>query len=105
MKPKPFRIPRAVIPNAITALGVFLGYLSILYTFDNQFVSAAWLIVMAGLLDLLDGRVARAVGGTSKFGGQFDSLADAINYGVSPSLLFYQTYLSGSGALGAIFSF
>jgi CDP-diacylglycerol---serine O-phosphatidyltransferase len=105
MRQRQIHIPRVMIPNAVTALGVFFGYLSILYTFDGQFVVAAWLIVSAGLLDLMDGRVARAVGGTSKFGGYFDSLADAINYGVAPSLLFYQAYLSDWGALGATFSF
>jgi len=105
MRQRQIHIPRVMIPNAVTALGVFFGYLSILYTFDDQYVVAAWLIVIAGLLDLMDGRVARAVGGTSKFGGYFDSLADAINYGVAPSLLFYRAYLSDWGALGATFSF
>jgi CDP-diacylglycerol---serine O-phosphatidyltransferase len=98
-------IPRLVIPNAVTALGVFLGYLAIIYTFEGQYIAAAWLIVIAGVLDLMDGRLARAVGGTSKFGGYFDSLADAINYGVAPSLLFYRAYLVDWGILGAALSF
>ncbi|MEO8609840.1 MAG: CDP-diacylglycerol--serine O-phosphatidyltransferase [Chloroflexota bacterium] len=105
MRQHQIHVPRAVIPNAVTALGVFLGYLAILYTFEGNFVAAAWLIVIAGILDLMDGRLARAVGGTSKFGGYFDSLADAINYGVAPSILFYRAFLVDWGVIGAAFSF
>ena len=105
MRQHQIHLSRAVIPNAVTALGVFLGYLAILYTFEGNFVAAAWLIVIAGILDLMDGRLARAVGGTSKFGGYFDSLADAINYGVAPSILFYRAFLLDWGIVGAAFSF
>lgn len=105
MRQHQIHVPRAVIPNAVTALGVFFGYLAILYTFEGNYLAAAWLIVIAGILDLMDGRLARAVGGTSKFGGYFDSLADAINYGVAPSILFYRMYLVDWGILGASFSF
>jgi CDP-diacylglycerol---serine O-phosphatidyltransferase len=99
------RVNRSIIPNTVTALGVFLGYISILYTFEGNFLGAAWLIVIAGILDLMDGRLARKFGGASKFGGYFDSLADAINYGVAPSILFYRLYLDGWGFWGAAFSF
>lgn len=99
------RITRAWIPNAVTAFSVFLGYLAIIATFEHNFVTAAWLIVFAGILDLFDGRLARAVGGTSKFGTYFDSLADAINYGVAPSLLFYQLYFVHWSFIGAAFTF
>jgi len=105
MRHPPIHISRAVIPNAVTALSVFFGYLAILYIFEGSYLLAAWLIVLAGILDLMDGRLARMVGGASKFGGYFDSLADAINYGVAPSLLFYRVYLSDWGVLGAVFSF
>ncbi len=102
---RPIRVTRAVIPNSVTAFGVFLGYLSILYTFEGNFIAAAWLIVIAGIIDLMDGRLARMVGGSSKFGGYFDSLADAINYGIAPSLLFYHAYFADWGFAGAAFSF
>jgi CDP-diacylglycerol---serine O-phosphatidyltransferase len=105
MRQNQIHISRAVIPNTVTAFGVFLGYLAIVFTFEGSYILAAWLIVLAGILDLMDGRLARAVGGASKFGGYFDSLADAINYGVAPSVLFYRVYLSDMGLLGAIFSF
>jgi len=105
MRHQHIHITRAWIPNAVTALSVFFGYLSIIATFERNFVTAAWLIGLAGIMDLFDGRLARAVGGTSKFGSYFDSLADAINYGVAPSLLFYQLYFANWAFLGSLLSF
>ncbi|MEZ4669799.1 MAG: CDP-alcohol phosphatidyltransferase family protein [Anaerolineae bacterium] len=78
-------IKRTWIPNSVTALSVFLGYLSIVYTFEGFYVTAAWLVVLAAILDSMDGRLARKLGAGTKFGSYFDSLADAINYGAAPS--------------------
>lgn len=96
---------RTWIPNSVTALSVFLGYLSIMYTFQGYFVTAAWLIVLAGILDSMDGKLARKLGGCSKFGSYFDSLADAINYGVAPALLFQRAYFSDWSILGSLVTF
>lgn len=105
MRSRSVHLTRAWIPNSVTAFSVFLGYLSIIAAFEGEAVTAAWLIVMAGVCDLFDGRLARMVGGTSKFGSYFDSLADAINYGVAPSLLFYELYFHRWGVAGALLSF
>ncbi len=105
MKHHAVHLNRTWIPNGVTALSVFLGYLSIVYTFQGTFILAAWLILMAGILDSMDGRLARAFGGGTKFGSYFDSLADAINYGVAPSLLFYRVYFVDWAFWGNIFSF
>lgn len=105
MKNRAIHLNRTWIPNSVTALSVFLGYLSIVYSFQGAFVLAAWLIVMAGILDAMDGRLARAFGGGSKFGSYFDSLADAINYGLAPSLLFYRVYFADWAFWGNAFSF
>jgi CDP-diacylglycerol--serine O-phosphatidyltransferase len=94
------RIPKVFVPNTITALSIFTGYLSIIYALDNQFVVAAWLILLAGLLDSMDGRVARRMDATSAFGEEFDSMADVVNYGVSPSLLFYKVFFASFGLVG-----
>lgn len=104
---KPHSIPfkRTWIPNSVTAFSAFLGYLSIIYALQGQFVLAAWLIVIAGILDMMDGKLARMCGGESKFGSYFDSLADAINYGVATSLLFYRAYFVDMGLIGGIISF
>lgn len=105
MKYTPLHPNRSWIPNGVTALSVFMGYLSIVYTFQGSFVASAWLIVGAGILDSMDGRLARKLGGGSKFGSYFDSLADAINYGVAPSLLFYRVYFVDWAFWGNVFSF
>jgi CDP-diacylglycerol---serine O-phosphatidyltransferase len=105
MKHHAVHVNRTWIPNSVTALSVFMGYLSIVYTFQGAFVMAAWFILLAGILDLMDGRLARAFGGGTKFGSYFDSLADAINYGVAPSLLFYRVYFVDWAFWGNIFSF
>ena len=94
------RIPKVFVPNSITALSIFTGYLSIIYALDSQYVGAAWLILLAGLLDSMDGRVARRMDATSAFGEEFDSMADVVNYGVSPSLLFYKVYFASFGLVG-----
>ncbi len=105
MKSRRIPMKRTWIPNSVTALSVFLGYLSIMYTFQGYFVTAAWLIVLAGILDSMDGKLARKLGGCSKFGSYFDSLADAINYGVAPALLFQRAYFTDWSILGSIVTF
>ena len=105
MKARRLPMKRTWIPNSVTALSVFLGYLSIMYTFQGYFVTAAWLIVLAGILDSMDGKLARKLGGCSKFGSYFDSLADAINYGVAPALLFQRAYFSDWSILGSLVTF
>ena len=105
MKAHRITMKRTWIPNSVTALSVFFGYLSIMYTFQGYFVTAAWLIVLAGILDSMDGKLARKLGGCSKFGSYFDSLADAINYGVAPALLFQRAYFSNWSILGSVVTF
>ncbi|MBI1279848.1 MAG: CDP-diacylglycerol--serine O-phosphatidyltransferase [Anaerolineaceae bacterium] len=105
MKARRLPMNRTWIPNSVTALSVFFGYLSIMYTFQGYFVTAAWLIVLAGILDSMDGKIARKVNACTKFGSYFDSLADAINYGVAPALLFQQAYFSDWTILGSVVTF
>lgn len=100
-----FKRLRAVIPSAITLSAILAGYLAILSAFHGDYRIAAGLILVACVLDMLDGRVARAIKATSEFGGEFDSLADMVNYGVAPSLLFYFLYFQEWGIPGAVLSF
>lgn len=104
-RPNPIKRIRAAVPSMITIGAIMAGYISILEAFHGQYVSAAGLILIACVLDMLDGRVARAINATSEFGVEFDSLADMVNYGVAPSLLFYFLYFSEWGLLGTILSF
>lgn len=99
------RPSKSLVPNTITIVAVFLGYLSILETFSESYLASAAFIMVAGVLDMLDGRVARMMNASSPFGVQFDSLADVVNYGVAPSLLFYYAYFYAWGTWGIVFSF
>jgi len=101
----PIKKLRAHVPNIITVGAILAGYLSILEAFHGNFISSAVLILIACVLDMLDGRIARAMKITSEFGIEFDSLADMVNFGLAPSLLFYLMYFREWGILGMILSF
>ncbi len=93
---------RYVFPNFFTALSAFLGVISIISSINGQFEKAAWLIFICLILDGLDGRVARLTNATSKFGIEFDSLADIVSFGVAPAILFYQTIGHNFGKFGSM---
>lgn len=78
---------RYTIPNSVTALSLLLGLSSIATSQLGDLEFAAWLIVWCGLLDTLDGVVARLLKATSSFGAEFDSMADLISFGVAPAVL------------------
>lgn len=99
------RISKVFIPNAITSIGILLGYVSIMCTLNGNYVIGAWILLIIALLDSLDGRVARALDATSDFGAQFDSLADVMNFGLALSLLFYTAFFSEWGIPGIVLSF
>ena len=80
---------RYVIPNAVTVGNMFCGFLSIIYASSGRFEKAAFAIIFALLLDGLDGRVARKLNATSKFGVEFDSFSDLISFGIAPAILIY----------------
>src|SRR3954471_16849820 len=85
-KPVPFRV---IAPNLITLLALCLGLTAIRFTHEGRFEPAVLMIIIAALLDGLDGRVARLLKGTSRFGAELDSLADFVNFGVAPALILY----------------
>lgn len=80
---------RAVAPNAITALALCSGLTGIRFAMDGNWERAVTMVLIAGVLDGLDGRVARALRGESRFGAELNSLADAISFGVAPALILY----------------
>ena len=80
---------RAILPNAITLIGVCIGLTSIKFAIDGKFAIAIIAILFAGLMDALDGRIARLIKGTSKMGKELDSLGDVISFGVAPALIMY----------------
>jgi CDP-diacylglycerol--serine O-phosphatidyltransferase len=80
---------RMILPNAITLIGVCIGLTSIKFAIDGKFTIAVIAILFAGLMDALDGRIARLIKGTSKIGKELDSLGDVISFGVAPALIMY----------------
>ena len=80
---------RMILPNAITLIGVCIGLTSIKFAIDGKFAIAIIAILFAGLMDALDGRIARLIKGTSKMGKELDSLGDVISFGVAPALIMY----------------
>jgi CDP-diacylglycerol--serine O-phosphatidyltransferase len=97
------KIPmRAVVPNVITLLALCAGLTGIRLALEGRFELALGAIVFAAMLDAVDGRVARMIKGTSRFGAELDSLADFFNFGVAPGLILYFWGLNALGNLGWI---
>jgi CDP-diacylglycerol--serine O-phosphatidyltransferase len=94
-----------LLPSLITLTNLYLGYLSIMASFQGRFRTAALLIVIAALMDGLDGIVARAAHAGSEFGIQLDSLSDAVSFGVATPVLLYFWGLRLDGRAGIFFSF
>lgn len=94
-----------LLPNLITAAGIFAGFYVIISTIDGNYSRAAWFILLAAIFDGLDGKVARLTGTTSKFGVELDSLADVISFGVAPAVLLYDWALRPYGKLGWLAAF
>ncbi|HVI98593.1 MAG TPA: phosphatidylcholine/phosphatidylserine synthase [Sphingomonas sp.] len=80
---------RAVAPNAVTALALCFGLSGIRFAIGGEWERAVLMVLVAGVLDGLDGRIARMLHGQSKFGAELDSLSDAISFGVSPALILF----------------
>jgi CDP-diacylglycerol--serine O-phosphatidyltransferase len=84
------RIPvRTLAPNLVTLLAMCAGLTAIRMAFENRYVLALAAIVFAAILDGIDGRLARFLKGTSRFGAELDSLSDFVNFGVAPALILY----------------
>jgi len=80
---------RYLVPNAVTLANMFCGFLAIIYASSGRFEKAALAIGLAIMLDGLDGRVARKLQATSRFGVEFDSFSDLVSFGVGPAILMY----------------
>ncbi|WP_417621404.1 CDP-alcohol phosphatidyltransferase family protein [Parasphingorhabdus sp.] len=80
---------RAFVPNAVTALALCVGLSAVRFAYMDNWVLAAGAIVLAGILDGLDGRIARLLNAQSRFGAELDSLSDVIAFGVSPALVMF----------------
>lgn len=97
-------VSRKFIPSLFTILNAFAGFLSILNTTNENFETACWFIVYAGIFDILDGIIARLTKSTSDFGVELDSLADVVSFGVAPSFLLYMIHFKNFDAPGIVVS-
>lgn len=89
-----------LIPNILTVLALCAGLTAILYGFQGKWKFAVLAIVVAAVLDALDGRVARLLGGSTKFGAELDSLSDFVSFGVVPALLVFLWALNDAHQIG-----
>ncbi len=89
-----------LLPNLFTTAGLFAGFYAIVAAMGGKFTTAAIAVLVAMLLDGVDGRVARMTNTQSEFGAQYDSLADLVSFGMAPSLIMYKWSLMHMAALG-----
>jgi CDP-diacylglycerol---serine O-phosphatidyltransferase len=105
--PRSTRLRRGIylLPTLFTIGNLFCGFYSLVLTFRSEFERASLLVIAAGILDGLDGRIARMTGTSSPFGNEFDSLADIVSFGVAPALLSYHWALIPLGRMGWLVAF
>jgi CDP-diacylglycerol---serine O-phosphatidyltransferase len=94
-----------ILPNLFTTGNLFCGFWAVVSVFEEKFFYAAFAILLASVFDALDGKVARLSGATSKFGVQYDSLADLISFGVAPAFLAFSWALRPYGRFGWLAAF
>lgn len=94
-----------LLPNLITTGNIFAGFYSIIHSINGDFRKAAWAIVIGGVFDLFDGRIARMTNSQSEFGVQYDSLSDFCTFGFAPALLAYFWALEPYGRVGWLGAF
>ncbi len=94
------RKTRVILPNILTLIGVCIGLSSIKFALDLKYELAIIAIILAAVIDGLDGRIARLIKGTSKVGKELDSLTDVISFGVAPAFIMYFWVLNSLGKFG-----
>jgi CDP-diacylglycerol--serine O-phosphatidyltransferase len=95
---------RAVIPNAVTAVALCVGLTSVRFAIAGEWANAVYAIIAAAILDGMDGRIARALKGQSRFGAELDSLSDVIAFGVAPALILHLWVLQAWPRIGWLFA-
>jgi CDP-diacylglycerol--serine O-phosphatidyltransferase len=94
-----------LLPSIFTSLSLFCGFYSITSSIKDNFLQAAWLILLAGAFDSIDGRIARIIHSVSRFGEHYDSLVDMISFGIAPGVLVYLWALQPFGRWGWLVTF
>jgi len=94
-----------LIPNLVTSLNMFCGFFAIIAALDGHYLKAAIAVIVAGVFDNMDGKIARATNTTSKFGVEYDSLCDLVSFGVAPAIVMYMWALQDFGRTGWLVAF
>ncbi len=94
-----------ILPNLFTTGNLFFGFYSIISSLKGDFEKASWAVLLAMLMDVLDGSIARVAKATSEFGVQYDSLSDLVSFGIAPAILAYEWILKGIGRIGWLSAF
>ena len=94
-----------IVPSLFTLFNLFFGIWSITLAAKGEFYRASWFIVFAGILDMLDGRIARLSNTGTRFGAELDSLVDVVSFGVAPAYLMYELHFATAGAAAWIFCY
>lgn len=89
-----------ILPSVFTVGNIVAGFFSVHFSISANFTAAAWAIIIAILMDITDGRVARLMHAESQFGIEIDSLADFLSFGIAPAILMYQLALADLGKIG-----
>jgi CDP-diacylglycerol---serine O-phosphatidyltransferase len=94
-----------ILPNLFTTMNMFCGFYAVLSAINGRFAAASLSIIIAVVFDALDGKIARATNTTSRFGVEYDSLADLISFGLAPGLMMYLWALKPMGRIGWLAGF
>ncbi|MEW5909386.1 MAG: CDP-diacylglycerol--serine O-phosphatidyltransferase [Thermodesulfobacteriota bacterium] len=94
-----------ILPNLFTSFNLLFGFYATIASINQKFVAAAIAIIMGVMFDILDGKIARATNTSSKFGVEYDSLADLITFGLAPGIMVYLWALKPLGRLGWLAAF
>jgi len=94
-----------IVPSLFTLFNLFFGIWSMTLAARGEFYRASWFIVFAGILDTLDGRIARLSNTGTRFGAELDSLVDVVSFGVAPAYLMYELHFATAGAAAWIFCY
>ncbi len=101
------RMGRAIVivPSIFTLSNLFFGFWSMVLASQGDFYRASWWIVIAGVLDMLDGATARMSNTGSRFGAELDSLVDVVSFGIAPAVLMYHLHFADQGAFAWVFCY
>ena len=99
------RNPVYILPSLLTSFSLYAGFYSIIASLNHNFFHAAVAIIVSGVFDSLDGKIARITNTTSRFGVEYDSLSDLVAFGVAPAVLIYSWSLEPFGRLGWVAGF